>query len=124
MSSTGWRLPVAYRAVLLAAGLLLLGVLLPQLVTLALAVLTTVIVAIPLAAFATRLERRGIPRSAGALLGLLIALVLAGALIALIAPPLVAETRHFVDRLPASVADLRGRVHRATGANQDEIGRR
>jgi predicted PurR-regulated permease PerM len=51
---------VAYRAVLLAAGLLLFGLLFRQLVTLMLAVLFTVIIAIPLAAAATRLERRGI----------------------------------------------------------------
>jgi predicted PurR-regulated permease PerM len=124
MSSTGWRLPVAYRAVLLAAGLLLLGVLLPELVTLVLAVLMTVIVAIPLASFATRLEQRGVPRPVGALLGLLLGLAVAGGLIALIVPPLVTETRHFVDRLPTLVEDLRGEIHQATGASQDEIGRR
>ena len=41
---------VAYRAVLLAAGLLVLGLLFRQLVTLLLAALITVIIAIPLAA--------------------------------------------------------------------------
>ena len=43
---------VAYRAVLLAAGLLLFGLLFRQLVTLLLAILITVVVAIPLAAAA------------------------------------------------------------------------
>ena len=62
---------VAYRAVLLAAGLLLFGLLFRQLVTLMLAVLITVIFAIPLAAVGTRLERRGVPRPLGALLALL-----------------------------------------------------
>ena len=41
---------VAYRAVLLAAGLLLFGLLFRQLVTLLLAILITIVVAIPLAA--------------------------------------------------------------------------
>ena len=62
---------VVYRAVLLAAGLLLFGLLFRQLVTLMLAILVTVILAIPLAAAARRLERFGIPRPAGALLALL-----------------------------------------------------
>ena len=47
---------VAYRAVLLAAGLLLVALLFRQLVTLLLAILTTVIVAIPLAAAAAKLR--------------------------------------------------------------------
>src|ERR671917_336351 len=46
---------VAYRTVLLAAGLLLIGLLFRQLVTLLLAILTTVILAIPLAAGLVRL---------------------------------------------------------------------
>ena len=47
---------------LLAAVLLVLGLLFRQLATLLLAVLMTMIIAIPLSAGATRLERRGIPR--------------------------------------------------------------
>ena len=60
---------IAYRTVLLAAGLLLFGLVFRQLVTLLLAILMTVIVAIPLAAAAERLQRRGIPRPVGALEG-------------------------------------------------------
>ena len=52
---------------LLAAGLLLFGLLFRQLVTLLLAILVTVVVAIPLAAAAQRLERYRIPRPVGAL---------------------------------------------------------
>jgi hypothetical protein len=58
MNGEGTHPHVAYRAVLLAAGLLLFGLLFRQLVTLLLALLFTVIIAIPLAAAATRLERR------------------------------------------------------------------
>ena len=124
MSSTGWRWPVAYRTVLLAGGLLLLGILFRELVTLALAVLTTVILAIPLSSFATRLERRGIPRSLGALLGLVLTVAVVGGLIALVVPPLVSESGHFVDRLPSLVTDLRDRIHNVTGASRGEIGQR
>ena len=45
--------------------LLVLGLLFRQLATLLLAVLMTIIIAIPLSAGATRLERRGIPRPVG-----------------------------------------------------------
>ena len=62
---------LAYRTVLLAAGLLLFGLLFRQLVTLLLAMLVTIIIAIPLAAAAKRLERFRIPRPAGALIALL-----------------------------------------------------
>ena len=62
---------VAYRTVLLAAGLLLFGLLFRQLVTLLLAILITIIIAIPLDAAARRLERYRIPRPAGALIALL-----------------------------------------------------
>ena len=65
---------VVYRAVLLAAGLLLFGLLFRQLVTLLLAILMTMIVAIPLAAGASRLERYRIPRALGALISLLLGL--------------------------------------------------
>ena len=61
------RAPVAYKAVVLAAVLLVLGLLFRQLATLMLAVLMTIIIAIPLSAGATRLERHGVPRALGAL---------------------------------------------------------
>jgi predicted PurR-regulated permease PerM len=115
---------VAYRAVLLAGALILLGLLFRQLVTLALAVLITVIFALPLSAWTSHLERRGIPRPLGALIGLLLAVAVVAGLIALIIPTFVSETNHFVDKLPTTVADLRGRIHEATGASQGEIGHR
>ena len=88
-----------YKAVLLAAGLLLLGLLFQQLVTLMVAVLITLLIAIPIAAAATRLERRGIPRPVGALLAEL-ALVLAFlGIIAAIMPT-------FVDQVNAGGAAL------------------
>src|SRR5918994_4339282 len=92
---------VVYRAVLLAAGLLLFGLLFRQLVTLLLAILVTVIVAIPLAAAAQRLERFGIPRPVGALLTLLAAIGAIGLVIYLLIPPSVDQTNHFGDDVPS-----------------------
>ena len=65
------RVPVAYKAVVLAGALLVLGLLFRQLATLLLAVLMTIIIAIPLSAGATRLQRHGFPRALGALATLL-----------------------------------------------------
>src|ERR671917_1216087 len=92
---------VAYRTVLLAAALLLFGLLFRQLVTLLLAILTTVIVAIPLAAAAKRMERAGIPRPVGALLALLGGIATLAPLIYLLIPPFVDQTNEFADDGPA-----------------------
>lgn len=62
----------ATKAVLLAFGLLLFGLLFQELISLMIAILITVLIAIPLAAGATQLERYRIPRPIGASLGLLL----------------------------------------------------
>jgi predicted PurR-regulated permease PerM len=112
---------VVYRAVLLAAGLLVFGLLFRQLLTLLLAVLITVIIAIALSAVATALERRGVPRPIGALLGLFAALAVVAGTLALIIPPFIDETNAFVDDVPGIVDDLRDQVHDVTGAKPDDI---
>ncbi len=113
---------LAYRTVLLAAGLLLIGLLFRQLVTLLLAILTTVILAIPLAAAARRLERVGIPRPVGALLALLGGLAALGLLIYLLIPPFVDQTNEFVDDVPAIVKDLEKVYADVTGQSTGEVG--
>jgi predicted PurR-regulated permease PerM len=113
---------VAYRAVLLAAGLLVLGLLFRQLVTLLVAVLMTVLIAIPLSAFATRLERRGVPRPLGALIGLVGFLAGVAGLLALLIPPFVDEVEEFVDDVPGIIDDLGEDLHDLTGADSGEIG--
>ncbi|MEX2196223.1 MAG: AI-2E family transporter [Thermoleophilaceae bacterium] len=113
---------VAYRAILLAAGLVVLGLLFQQLVTLMLAVLMTVIVAIPLSAGADRLERRGVPRPLGVLAGLLTGLAALALILALVIPPFVDEAEAFIDDVPAVVDDLRDQVHDVTGATTEDIG--
>lgn len=113
---------VLYRAILLAAGLAVLGLLFRQLVTLMLAVVMTVIIAIPLSAGADRLERRGWPRPLGVLAGLLAGLAVFALLLALVIPPFVNETEQFVDDVPGIVNNLRDRIHDLTGATTDDIG--
>ena len=113
---------VAYRAVLLAAGLLVLGLLFEQLVSLLLAILITVIVAIALSAFADRLERRlKIPRPIGALIGIVLGLGVLAGVVALIIPPFIDQTNQFVDDVPGIVDDLRDQVGDLTGAQPGEI---
>src|SRR5688572_11516080 len=113
---------VAYRAILLAAGLLVLGLLFRQLVTLMVAVLMTVLIAIPLSAFATSLQRRGVPRVLGAVIGLLVLLLVGAGLLALLIPPFVDQVEEFVDDVPGIVEGLEDYIHDLTGADSDEIG--
>jgi predicted PurR-regulated permease PerM len=113
---------VVYRAILLAAGLLLFGLLFRQLVTLLLAILVTVIVAIPLAAAARRLERYRIPRPVGALVTLLAGIGAIGLLIYLLIPPFVDQTNQFVDDVPSIVKDLEKVYADVTGQSSGEVG--
>lgn len=114
--------PVAYRAVVLAAVLLVLGLLFRQLATLVLAVLMTVIIAIPLSAGATRLERSGIPRPVGALATLLAGLAVLAGLLALVIPTFIDQVNAFVDDVPAIVHDLESTIGDITGNRPSEVG--
>ena len=115
---------VAYRAVLLAAGLLLFGLLFRQLVTLLLAILITIVVAIPLASAATRLERKGLPRPLGALAALLSGVLVLAALIYLLIPPFVAQSDDFVNDVPRVVDDLETLYADTTGEDPGRVGDR
>ncbi|HEX6117373.1 MAG TPA: AI-2E family transporter [Solirubrobacterales bacterium] len=95
-----------YKVVILGFALLAAGLLFRELVTLIVAILMTVLIAIPLAATATRLERVGIPRFLGALAGLLIGFGVLAAVFALIIPPFVDEVERFADEVPTIVQDL------------------
>jgi predicted PurR-regulated permease PerM len=113
---------VVYRAVLLAAGLLLFGLLFRQLVTLLLAILITVIVAIPLAAIATRLERYKVPRPIGTLIALLGGIGAISLVVYLLIPPFVDQTGQFVDDVPGIVENLEEMYADLTGQNAGEVG--
>jgi predicted PurR-regulated permease PerM len=106
---------------LLAAGLLVLGLLFRQLVTLLLAALITVIIAIALAEVGSRLERRGIPRPLGVLAGLLGGLLVIAGVLALIIPPFIDETNQFADDVPRIADDLRDQLEDTTGAEPGEV---
>jgi predicted PurR-regulated permease PerM len=115
---------VAYRAVLLAAGLLLFGLLFRQLVTLLLAILITIIFAIPLAAAADRLQRRMVPRPIGALVALLGGITVLALVIYLLIPPFVDQSEEFADDVPRIVVDLEQTYADVTGEDAGEVGAR
>jgi predicted PurR-regulated permease PerM len=115
---------VAYRAVLLAAGLLLFGLLFRQLVTLLLAILITIILAIPLAAAATRLERHKVPRALGALAALLGGITLLALIVGLLIPPFIDQSDEFANDVPRIVVDLEELYADVTGEDPGEVGDR
>lgn len=112
-----------YRAVLLAFALVIAGLLFKQLVTLILGVLIVVIIALPISAFANLLQRGGVPRPLGAVLGLLIGLGAIAGLIALVVPAFTHEINQFVASLPAIVDDLRHRLAGLTGTSPSHVGK-
>ncbi len=113
---------IVYRAILLAAGLLLFGLLFRQLVTLLLAILITIVVAIPLAAGASRLERFRIPRPVGALITLLCGVGALALMIYLLTPPFIDQTNEFVDDVPGIVTNLEEIYADLTGQDAGEVG--
>ena len=116
------RMHPSSRAVLFAFGLVVLGLLFQQLVTLSVAVLVTVLISIPLPAAATRLERLRVPRAAGVLVTLVLGLVALGALGALIVPPLSEQTAAFIDDVPAIADSLEENIGAVVGVRPSEIG--
>src|SRR5581483_6686045 len=111
-----------YRAVLLAFGLVVAGLIFEQIITLVPAVLIVVIIALPLGAFATALQRLRIPRPIGAVLGLLLGLAAIGGLLALLVPVFSHEINQFVNALPSIVDSVRHRLGRLTGTSPTRIG--
>jgi predicted PurR-regulated permease PerM len=111
-----------YRAVLLAFGLAVGGLIFQQIITLVLGVLIVVIVALPLSAFAGALQRIGIPRAVGGVLGLVLGLGLLAGLFALIVPIFTHEIDQFTKELPGIVDALRRRLGHLTGTSPSHIG--
>jgi len=114
--------PVAYKAVVLAAVLLVLGLLFRQLATLVLAVLMTVIIAIPLSAGASWFEQRGVPRAMGAGATLLGGLAVLAGVLALVIPVFIDQVNAFVDDVPTIVHDLESTIGDITGNRPSEVG--
>lgn len=116
------RMQPASRAVLLAFGLVVLGLLFQELVTLLVAVLITVLISIPLSAAATRLEPLRVPRSIGVVLALFAGLAIIGGLFAVILPPLADQTENFIDQVPAMVDSLEESIGGLLDAEPSEVG--
>ncbi|MDQ2676772.1 MAG: AI-2E family transporter [Actinomycetota bacterium] len=112
-----------YRAVLLAAALILFGLLFRELLTLLVAILITVIIALPLARAADTLEGKGVPRFFGALFALILGIGLVAGTIALVIPPFVDQTEEFVESVPGTIEDLEGEVADIFGISSAEVGR-
>jgi predicted PurR-regulated permease PerM len=111
-----------YKGVLLAFGLVVAGLVFKQLVSLVLAVLIVVIIALPLSAFATMLERVRVPRPIGVVLGLAIGIGLVALLIWWIIPVFSHEINSFVNSLPSTVESLRRKISALTGNSPTKVG--
>ena len=113
---------VLYRTVGLAFALIVLGLVFRQLASLIIGVLIVVIIASPLASFASLLQRFRVPRALGAVLGLLIGLGAIGGLVALLVPVFSHEINQFQSSLPHTVDSLLHRLGRLTGNSPSKLG--
>jgi predicted PurR-regulated permease PerM len=98
------RVQDLYRVVIFAVAIVGAAVLLPELLSIVLATVVAILLAIPLSASADQLKRRfGVPRVAGVLLTLLAMAAALALLLALILPPLVDQVASVIDQLPSVV---------------------
>lgn len=110
-----------FGAILLAAILIVLGLLVQQLVTLLLAIMMTIIVSLPLAWCATVLARRGVPRTLGALLGLVVGVGALGGLMALLIPTLVDQVNTLINAAPGIVGQLETTIGHSIGERPGHV---
>jgi predicted PurR-regulated permease PerM len=112
----------AVRAVLLAAGLVAGWMLFRELASLFVLVVITIVLALPLEAAATLLERHRVPRFLGALLALVTIVAVVGGVLYLAIPPFVAELQRLADQLPGLVDQLRVRLGAASSTEPGATG--
>lgn len=110
------------RGVLLAAALIAGGMLFQELVTLVVVGVVTIIVAILLSLVAEPLQRRGLPRPLGALVGVTLVLAVLTGLLALLIPAIASEGARFVEMLPETANDLGKTVGLVTGGEPAQAG--
>ena len=110
-----------YRAIGLAGGLALAGLVAAQLMTLLVAVVLTIILSLPLSAAASVAERHRVPRAAGALGALLAGCVALTGLGFVVVPAFVSQARQFLDRLPATIAAAERSIHGLGGARTRDL---
>jgi putative permease len=106
---------LAYRAVLLALGLLAAGLLFEQLVPIVMLVTIALVIAVPLAASASWLRRFHIPRAVGAVASLLAGAAVVGLLLAFVIPTFVTQVNDFVTQLPNTVAHFERQINHVLG---------
>jgi predicted PurR-regulated permease PerM len=106
---------VAYRAVLLALGLLAAGLLFEALVQIVMLVTIAIVIAVPLAASANWLARWHIPRAVGAVASLLVGAAVTAALLAFVVPTFVSQVNDFLTQLPTTVSHLEHTVNHVLG---------
>jgi len=120
-SAAIFRPALAYRAVMLALALVAIGLLFKQLVDLVLLLLITVIIALPIAAGASWLERFRIPRVLGALLTLLFGASVLALLLAFVIPEFVTQVDQFVRELPGTVHRVEHGINHTFGLKPNAI---
>jgi predicted PurR-regulated permease PerM len=116
-----WRL-LLYRAALFGFGLIVAWTYFQQLTTLLLVLLLTVILALPLAALADRLQRWRVPRTVAVVGAVLVLVAGMGGVLVWIGPSLVQEARQFIFQIPAYVADLRIWIRERIGVTPGDFG--
>jgi predicted PurR-regulated permease PerM len=114
-------LALPYKAVLLALGLVAAGLLLSALIDIVLLLAVTVVIALPVAAGASRLERLHIPRVVGAPMCLLAGLGVIAVVLVLIVPSLVSQVRGFAHQLPSTVTQVEHSIDHALGLRRGEV---
>ena len=113
----------AVRAVIVAGALVAGWLLFHELASLFVLMLIAIVLALPLEASASFLQRRWVPRPAGALVALVAIVAAVGLVLFLAIPPFVNELRRFADELPGLVDQLREQFGQAVGAEPNHTGR-
>lgn len=112
---------VAYRAIGLAAALVVVALLVQQLITLLLALVLTVIISLPLSAAADLAQRARAPRALGATAGLLAVFGLIALLGYFIIPSFITEAKDFADTLPRTISSAERYLHGVTGVTKQQL---
>jgi predicted PurR-regulated permease PerM len=110
-----------YGAILLGALLIAAGLVAQQLASLILATMLTIIISLPMSVTAERLEPLGIPRVAGAFIGLLAGIVVVAGGLALLLPPLIDQAGTLITDAPALLRDAEVKLSSVTGARPGHV---
>ncbi len=112
-----------YGAIIFGAVLIVAGLLVQQLASLLLAIMITIVLSLPMSWCAERLERFGIPRPAGALIGLLIGLAGVAAILTLLLPPMIQQAKMLINTTPSLVHAVEVKLSTVTGDRPGGVAR-